>query len=178
MDNRDPIVKSSRYRWIGFSLTLVVGCATTTDRSEMSTADRLERVIGCWRLSGQQDQPTPDIIHIDAAVANPADRADQRTVRRLDREGLVLRHDGEGFAFRDAWRVDATRDSIHLTLTNGLFGSSWVLALPARDGASELMRGRSQAFTDVYPVPNYPDRPVHATRVACQVAEDSVSGVE
>lgn len=170
-------MKSSRYRWISVSLTLLVGCATTTDRSEMPAADRLERVIGCWRLTGQRDEPTPDMIRIEAALTSPADRADRRTVRRLDRQGRVLRQDGEGFAFRDAWRVDATRDSIHLTLNNGLYGSSWVLALPARDGAHEMMRGRSRSFSDVDPAPDYPDRPVYATRVACQVAEDSVSGV-
>ena len=172
---------------IVLGLSCLLGCepqrpSVTSD----STPRAMKRVeaIGCWTLSRVTDKtsivnpdPLPMFVRLDTLLATRGGVRNRRLVQRLDNRGRRLLRDAEGFSFSDEWTADSASDSIRILFNNGLYGSTWVLGLLASRGTVDTLHGRSQAFGDVVPAPEYPITVVMATRIGCAATSDSASGV-
>ncbi|MCA0375305.1 MAG: hypothetical protein LCH84_06530 [Gemmatimonadetes bacterium] len=154
---------------------LGLACSTADEWRATPRAALRADVLGCWRLSGMTDEPTPELVQLDSSADTLDGGLGQRVVRRLGASGQRIVTDGEGHEFVDHWAADSASDSIRLVLGHryNFYGSHWVLASTRAGGAPDTLRGRALAFTDVPQETPYPIRPVAAVRVPCPATMDS-----
>lgn len=166
---------------VWMALCLIVSCDSATNDGDDVHVNATPRAalradaVGCWVLSGMKDVSTPNLIRLDSLAAHPSYGYGRRVVQRLNNVGRVVLRDAEGFAPLDSWSADSASDNIRIAFNNGLYGSNWVLELPAGNIREHRIRGQSRAFGDVVPGPDYPDRVVMANRVECKTAVDSTT---
>lgn len=167
---------------IAITLTCLLSCelaprVATTDVTPRQ-AVRVE-AVGCWalRASATGISLAESLrVQLDTVVAMGETAHGVRVVHRLDDRGHALLRDAEGFATQDRWTADARSDSVRLVFNNGLQGSFWALALPARATPSDTLHGVSQGFGDVVPAPAYPSQVATAIRIRCGETNGGAAG--
>jgi hypothetical protein len=158
--------------WLSlFAWGVCIGCDSSHRVSAGPRSALRTEALGCWALTpASGDNLTPRFVRLDTSRARTADVPGLRALKRLDSFGDEVLRDEEGFEPIDDWSADSTSDDIRLLFNNGLYGSTWRLTLPAGRSGVNMIRGTSQGFGDVDPPPDYPLRPVRATRIPCKQA--------
>lgn len=168
--------KSTCARRFHTLLHALLGCTIAASACNGPREELRADVVGCWRFSGMADEPRPNLILLDSSASPFASKRGERVVLRLDSLGHVVTSGSDVLPLVDRWSADPRGDNIRIFLSNQFYGSHSELELSAQAHRSDTMRGRSQAFTDVYLESAYPQRPVSATRVACPVPPDTTAG--
>lgn len=176
MRTREQVVRRAGSRSLALLLSLGAACSGADEWTAPPREAVRVDMLGCWRLSGMSDEPTPSVVRLDSTAATENPPPGLRRVHRLDQQGRGVVKDGEGNAFVDHWSADAKSDSIRLSLDHQFrfYGSQWVLAYSGTQ--RDTLRGRSQAFTDVVRQSPYPVRAASATRIVCPDSAGSTSG--
>jgi hypothetical protein len=167
----------------------LLGCGGSSDgrRLEVPREARVglrADAVGCWdirdapmRLRFRGTWWLPERLRLDTARARHINARGHRVAWRLDKRGERVLKDGEGFALFDTWTADSASDRITITTSNGLlYGAIMVLSLSSTSPSS-TMSGHGQEYGDVFPQPDVPIVPVHATRVECNARSGNAGGV-
>ena len=146
------ILKAAMRRIFLIVLTFVVGCESESKHLTTNVPQRRSQrpeALGCWPLTFRATEADTLRTANRILVQLDTSRYGDRVVRRLDSLGNVLVRDVEGLSFSDRWIADSASDSIRIGFNNGLYGSVWVLALPADVRPTDTLCGQSQEFDDV-----------------------------
>lgn len=172
----EPIneMRPNRLVVIGLALSAVTACEATQEVIATNTTPRRairHEASGCWTLHDKGGTspgvPQPFVVQLDTSAKRGQSDAGHREIRRLDVSGRPMSVDVDGMKPLDGWTADSMSDSIRLNFNNGLYGSHWVLEVPASAQRIDTLRGFRRQFGDVSPGPDYPNDAVIATRASC-----------